>query len=315
MHALVIGGNGFIGSHLVDGLLARGWRATVLDVVERRWDETPRQARFIRGDFAEPYLLREALVGVDTVYHLAWTTIPETANQDPAADVFANLAPSIRLIEASQRAGVRRFVFMSSGGTVYGPGARLPVGESEPCNPVTAYGVSKLAVEKYLQMYHHSGGLDYAILRPSVPYGPRQNPLGKQGAINVFLHRVGHSLPVTIWGDGRISRDFFYVGDLVEALLACASAPLDDERIFNIGGQEEITLQEVLEVVERTVGKAAQLELRPARAFDVPRVVLDTGRARRVLGWQPRVGLEDGVARTWAWIRKTFSQVQEQEQA
>ena len=303
MHALIVGGNGFIGSHLVDGLLARGWQVTILDIQERRWDAMPAAARFIRGDIGAPYLIREALIAVDVVYDLAWTTIHEVANQDPAADVQSNLVPAIRLIEACQAAARPRFVFISSGGTVYGPARQLPIPESHPRNPITAYGVSKLAVEKYLQMYHHIGGLDYAVLRPSVPYGPRQNPLGKQGAINVFLHRVAHGLPVTIWGDGQISRDFFYITDLVEALIACGEQPLDDRRTFNIGGREEISLNRALEVIQHTVGRTAILNYQQARPFDAPRIVLDTTLARQTLGWQPVVDFEEGVAHTWEWIR------------
>lgn len=305
MHALVVGGNGFIGSHLVDGLLARGWRVSVLDIAERRWDAMPPGVRFVRGDIGDPYLIREALIGANVVYHLAWTTIHETANQDPVADVQFNLAPAIRLIEAC-RTAAPRFVFISSGGTVYGPARQLPIPETHPRNPITAYGVSKLAVEKYVQMYHHIAGLDYAVLRPSVPYGPRQNPLGKQGAINVFLHRVAHGLPIDIWGDGSISRDFFYISDLVDALVAAGQQPLDEQRTFNIGGATEISLQQALEVIERVVGRRAIVNRQPARPFDAPRIVLDTSLARETLGWQPRVGFEEGVARTWNWIRAVF---------
>lgn len=306
MHALVVGGNGFIGSHLVDGLLARGWQATVLDIAERRWDAMPAGVRFIRGDIGDPYLIREALIGANVVYHLAWTTIHEIANQDPAADVQSNLVPTLRLIEACRNAASPRFVFISSGGTVYGPARQLPIPESHPRNPITAYGVSKLAAEKYVQMYHHIDGLDYAVLRPSVPFGPRQNPLGKQGAINVFLHRVAHGLPVTIWGDGQASRDFFYISDLVEALIACGERPLDRQRTFNIGGREEVSLRQALEIVERTVGRASVVAFQPARPFDAPRIVLDTTLARQTLGWQPRVGFEEGVAQSWDWIRTVF---------
>ena len=306
MHALVVGGNGFIGSHLVDGLLARGQQVTILDIQERRWDAMPAAARFIRGDIGDPYLIREALIGVDVVYHLAWTTIHEIANRDPAADVQSNLAPAIRLIEACQGASNPRLVFISSGGTVYGPARQLPIPETHPRNPINAYGVSKLAVEKYLQMYNHISGLDYAVLRPSVPYGPRQNPLGRQGAINVFLHRVAHGLPVTIWGDGSVSRDFFYISDLVDALIACCEQPLSEERTFNIGGREEISLNHALVVVQRTVGRTAIIDSQPARRFDAPRIVLDTTLARQTLNWQPRVDFEEGVARTWDWIRATF---------
>ncbi|MEA3337858.1 MAG: NAD-dependent epimerase/dehydratase family protein [Chloroflexota bacterium] len=307
MQALVIGGNGFIGSHLVDRLIELDWDVVVLDIQERRWDPLPGQVNFIRGDLSRAYLVREALAGADLLFHLAWSTIHEVANRDPGADVENNLIPSIELIQAAQRVGVSRFVFTSSGGTVYGPTRQVPTPETHPRNPITAYGVSKLAVEKYLQMYHHIGDLDYAVLRPSVPYGPRQNPLGNQGAVAVFLYRVARGLPITIWGDGSITRDFFYITDLVDALIRAAEEPLSDERTFNIGGTQEISLNQLVKVVEKTVGKKAVAEYLPARPFDAPRVHLDTSRAQAVLDWQPKVDLEPGIQKTWAWINDNFS--------
>lgn len=304
--ALVIGGNGFIGSHLVDRLLNLGWDVAILDIQERRYDPMPSKAHFIRGDLSQSYLMREALIGVDVVFHLAWATIHEVSNQDPAADVNTNLIPSIQLIDASRRSGVRRFVFISSGGTVYGPVEEMPISEGQIKRPVTGYGITKLAVEKYLHMFNHLHGLDYAVLRPSVPYGPRQNPLGRQGAIAVFLHHVAKGLPITIWGEGQVTRDYFYISDLVDALVAGAEQPLDDERVFNLGGGREISLNGLLVEVEKTVGKKAIVEYQPARGFDAPRILLDTDLAQRTLGWHPQVSLERGLEYTWDWMREAI---------
>ena len=158
MKALVIGGNGFIGSHLVDELLKQDWEVVVLDFQERRYGPMPPSVHFIRGDLNQTYLVREALAGVEIVFHLAWATIHETSNQDPAADITANLIPSIHLFEACRLMGVRRLVFTSSGGTVYGPAQTLPIAETHPQNPINGYGITKLAVEKYLHMFHHLHG-------------------------------------------------------------------------------------------------------------------------------------------------------------
>ncbi len=303
MKALVIGGNGFIGSHLVDALLDRGWTVRVLDVQGRRFDPLPPRVQFIQGDLSQSFLVREALTGVDRVFHLAWSTIHEISNQDPAADVAANLVPSIHLIEACRQTSVKRIVFTSSGGTVYGPAKTLPIPEAHPQNPVTAYGITKLAVEKYLGMFFQLFGLEYAVLRPSVPYGPRQNPLGRQGAAAVFLYRISRGLPITIWGDGENSRDYFYISDLVSALLAAAERPLTQERVFNIGGSQEVSLLRLLKTAERTVDRKAIVNFEPARSFDVRRIVLDTRLAQDVLGWRPEVELEAGLARTWSWMQ------------
>jgi UDP-glucose 4-epimerase len=304
--ALVVGGNGFIGSHLVDGLLRRDWRVVVLDLYERRYDPIPEGVQFIRGDLSQSYLVREALVGVDTVFHLAWTTIHEVSNQDPSADVEANLVPSIHLLEACRQSKVQRVVFTSSGGTVYGPTSQLPIAETHLQNPVNGYGITKLAVEKYLHMFRHLYGLDYAVIRPSVPYGPRQNPLGRQGAIAVFLYRISRGLPLTIWGDGSVTRDYFYVGDLVAALIAAAEHPLDGERVFNVGGGREISLRDLVKRVEAVVGLEADVRYEAARDFDVRRLWLDTRCAEEILAWSPQVDLDEGLSRTWLWMQRAI---------
>jgi UDP-glucose 4-epimerase len=306
MRVLVTGGNGFIGSHLVDQLIKRDWDVTVFDLNERRYDPLPSAAHFIRGDLNQAYLVREAVSGVDVVFHLTWTTIHEVANQDPAGDVTANLIPTIHLLEACRNAGVRRVIFTSSGGTVYGPAQAWPISENHPQNPVNSYGVTKVATEKYLYMFRHLYGLDYAIFRPSVPYGARQNPLARQGAVAVFLYRVARDLPVTIWGDGSVTRDYFYVSDLAEALIAGAENELREQRIFNIGGEEEVSLIELLRRVEEVVGKRAHVEYAPGRGFDAPRIVLDTRLARQELGWKPAVSLADGLVATWKWMSVTI---------
>lgn len=307
MNALVVGGNGFIGSHLVDKLIEYEWKVTVLDLHERRYDLMPSKVRFIRGDLSQDYLVREALIDVDVVFHLAWATIHEISNRDPAADVHANLIPSIHLVEACNQASVRRVVFTSSGGTVYGQTQQLPIPETHLQNPINAYGITKLAVEKYLQMFNHLYGLEYVILRPSVPYGPRQNPLGRQGAVAVFLYRVANGLPITIWGDGSITRDYFYVSDLAEALVASAERDLDRHHIFNIGGAEEVSLLQLIDYVETTVKKKAIVEYHPARKFDAPRIVLDTHLANQGLNWHPSVPIAQGIAQTWAWMASTIN--------
>jgi UDP-glucose 4-epimerase len=306
MKSLVIGGNGFIGSHLVDRLIRDGWEVVVLDMIERRYDPLPPGVHFIQGDLTQNYLLREALMGVDVVYHLAWTTIHETANQDPAADAVANLLPAIRLFETCLRMGINKVIFTSSGGTVYGPTRTIPIKETHSKDPLNAYGITKLTVEKYLQMFGNLYDLNFGILRPSVPYGPRQNPLGLQGAVAVFLYRVAHELPVKIWGDGSTTRDYFYISDLSDALIKIAQKDLSSHRIFNIGGGQAITLNELLREVEKTVGRAGQVVYETARRFDADQIVLDTTLASQELHWQPEIPLREGLARTWEWMSTYF---------
>lgn len=306
MRALVIGGNGFIGSHLVNHLVDAHWRVEVLDLRENLLGKLPSSVRLIKGDMKDNRLVRKALAGTDVVFLLAWSTIHETATANPVADVQANMIPTLQVIEACRDTGVKRVVFISSGGAVYGPAVNVPINESHPTHPISAYGVSKLAVEKYLFMYQRLYGLDSVVLRPSVPYGPGQNPLRKQGAVTVFLYRTAKGMPITIWGDGSATRDFFYVSDLITALEAAATRPLGQHRVFNIGGNEEISINRLLEITQEVVGKRAVLEYHPARLFDPQRVVLDTGLAARELDWQPQIPILQGVFETWRWMLQTF---------
>lgn len=307
MKALVVGGNGFIGSHLVDRLVADDWEVSILHKYEqRRFGAAPEKVKQFRGELTQESIVEEALDGVDIVFHLLWTTtaIHEVANRDPIADVQANMIPSIALMEACCKANVKRFVFTSSGGTIYGPAKKLPIPESHENNPLNAYGVSKLAIEKYLQMFWHLRGLDYVILRPSVPYGPRQNPLGRQGAPSVFTYRVANQRPITIWGDGSVTRDYFYISDLVDALLLAATRPLTETRVFNIGGGQPISLIDLIQAIEKVVQKTAILDFKEARDFDAPNIVLDTKQAEQLLGWSAQVSLESGIANMWSWMQE-----------
>jgi UDP-glucose 4-epimerase len=248
------------------------------------------------------YAVRESLVGVDVVFHLAWTSIHEVATRDPGADVTTNLLSSLRLISGCRQENVQRLVFLSSGGTVYGPARYLPVDENHPTDPISAYGITKLAVEKYLQMYHHLYGLPYMVLRPSVPYGPGQDPRRRQGAVVTFLSRIANHERLEIWGDGSVIRDYFYIGDLIAAIVAAAQVDDPTERIVNIGGGRGYSLNDLIGVIESVVGKNAQVVYEPGRPFDVPSLVLDTSRAKEVLGWAPQVELPRGIEHTWRWI-------------
>ena len=301
-NALITGGNGFIGSHLVDALLVAGYKVRVLDPFGRRFGPVPQDVEWIRSDMNSEYAIREAITGMDVVFHLAWTSIHETSTREPLTDIASNLEPSVRLVDECHHEGVERVVFLSSAGTAYGLAQYSPVDEKHPTDPISAYGITKLAVEKYLHLYHHLYGLDYVVLRPSVPYGPGQDPRKRQGAVGVFLYRLAKGRPIEIWGDGSIVRDYFYVDDLVAAIISAAVSDTTHERVFNIGGGRGYSLNELLQVIEEVTGRRAKVEYGAGRRFDVPALVLDTSRAATYLNWTPQVKLAEGVARTWQWI-------------
>jgi len=303
VRVLVTGGNGFIGTYCVDALAAEGLEVHVYDLFERRLGALPERAGFTQGDLADQDRLRGALEGADAVLHLAWSGIHESSTRDPAGDVAANLLPSLRLVDACAELGVRRLVFLSSGGAVYGSGAPA-MGEEHPTDPISAYGISKLAVEKYLHLYRVQHGLEYVVLRPSVPYGPGQDAQRRQGVVSVFLHRIARGQPVEIWGDGSAIRDYFYVADLARATVAAVTRAPEGPRVFNLGGGRGYSLHQLLEILEEVTGRTPGVEYREPRKIDPPRVSLDISRAERHLGWRPVVDLREGVERTWEWIRR-----------
>ncbi|NPU86184.1 MAG: NAD-dependent epimerase/dehydratase family protein [Syntrophaceae bacterium] len=301
MRALVLGGNGFIGSHLTDRLLMEGHDVRVFDKYEERCRPPLRGVDYHLGDFGNRGLLAEALRDREVVYHLVWNTVPKTSNDDAFFDVSSNLADTLFLLEECVRREIGRIVFISSGGTVYGNPRSLPVSEESPTEPLCSYGITKLAVEKYLALYRHLHGLEYVILRPSNPYGIRQNPLGSQGAVSVFLWRLARGESLDIWGDGSVVRDYVFIGDLVDGIYR-ASVSRTPSRIFNLGSGRGISLNQLLSVIHTVTGREAAVRYSGGRRFDVPEIYLDIERARRELGWEPVTTLEEGIGRTWRQV-------------
>ncbi len=304
-----MGGAGFLGSHLTEALLAQGRGVRVFDREKanlRNVEGLAGDWEFQGGDFANEADLTAAVAGVTTVFHLISTTIPASSNQNPIYDVETNLVSTLRLLEASRREGVRSLVFLSSGGTVYGRPRTLPIAEDHPTEPRVSYGAVKLAIEKYLRLYHHLHGLNVRILRLSNPYGPRQETGGAQGAASVFLGRVLRDEPITIWGDGSVVRDYIYVADSVEAMLA-AERTEAGEGVWNIGSGTGVSLRELVSTIQEVVGREVQVDYKPGRPFDVPENVLDVGLAGKDLGWVPRTDLATGLRKTWDWLQATAS--------
>ena len=301
MRVVVVGGNGFIGSHLVDVLLADGWQVVVYDRAPERYRRPLSGVEYVVGELGNTGLLASVLPRADVVFHLASTTIPQSSNDAPVFDVQSNLVDTVRVLEVCVESQVGKVVFLSSGGTVYGVPEFLPASEEHPTNPICSYGIVKLAIEKYLHLFKHLHGLSYAVLRPSNPFGRRQNPAGKQGAVTVFLGRIAQGLPITIWGDGEVTRDFFHVSDLAEACLVAATSETTTP-VFNIGSGRGMSLNQLLEIIEPVVQEPFRVVRLPPRSFDVPKLFLDIQQARTELKWAPRMSLEEGILDTWQWV-------------
>lgn len=304
---LVTGGTGFIGSHLVRALMESGDHEVV---VFSTWNPSKRQlathAKYVQGNLGDFDLLEQTLKDndIEVVYHLAWNSIHETSIENTAADLETNLLGTVNLLEACRKNAIRRVIFMSSGGTVYGLPDNLPINESQATHPICAYGVTKLAAEKYLGLFRHLYGLETVIMRPSVPYGPGQDPAKRQGAIAVFLDRALRSEKITIWGDGSSLRDYFFVGDMVGPLIRAMSIPPNSDSVFNLGGHKAYTLSELISQIEQTLNLKLNVTFEPARNFDVPNLQLDCSRAKLKLDWRPDTGLEEGILITEQWMRE-----------
>ncbi len=302
MKVLVLGGNGFIGSHLVDSLLAVGARVRVFDRAPERYRPLLHGVEFMQGDWGDTAALAEALADVDTVFHLISTTVPGTSNLDPVGDIQSNLVHTVRLLELMRAAGVRRLVYLSSGGTVYGIPERDPVPEEHPLRPISSYGIVKVAIENYLLMEERLHGLQPVILRASNPYGPRQGHGGVQGVIGTFLWKIAHDEPIQLWGDGSIVRDFIHVRDLARLCVMVAQCGVTG--CYNAGSGQGHSIAEIIETIDSVLGRRIEPIRKPGRGFDVPRVVLDISAVQQATGWKPEIGLADGVSETWEWVRE-----------
>jgi UDP-glucose 4-epimerase len=304
MKCLVLGGGGFIGSHVVDHLLDAGHAVRVFERprIPRYRSFPPGTVDWIEGDFQNAALIRSALDGVEVLVHLVSTTLPKGSNEDPVFDVQSNIIGSLRLFEFAAEAGVRRTVFISSGGTIYGTPVAIPISESHPTEPRVSYGISKLAIEKYLAIFHARHGTEYVVLRVANPYGERQRVDTAQGAVAVFVDRAIRRQAIEIWGDGSITRDYIHVDDVARAFVHAVGAKVS-HGIFNIGSGIGHSLNDILIEIEGMLGRKVERTYLPGRDIDVPSNILDITRAQTALGWAPQVQLGPGLARTIAWAQ------------
>jgi UDP-glucose 4-epimerase len=295
MKAVVTGGAGFIGSHVVDTLLDRGDHVVVIDSFATGRRENVRdEATLVERDIRED--LRDAVAGAEVVFHLAAQADVGTSVERPEYDAEVNVLGTLRVLEAARAAGAH-VVFSSTGGAVYGETVR-PAREDDPLTPLAPYGASKLAGEQYLATWNRLHGTGHVTLRFANVYGPRQLPKLEGGVIAIFFNRVVAREKVTIFGDGEQTRDFVYVADVVAAMLAAAG---HRGGVFNVGTGIETSVNRLYSVMQDITGTDAEPEYAPARLGDLLRSTVDATRAERELGWRPERTLEAGLAETWAW--------------
>ena len=303
MRCLVLGGGGFIGSAVTDRLLETGHTVRVLARVGREpFRDVLGEPRleWMEGDFLDIDDMRAAVRDMDVVLHMISTTIPSTAKDDPVWDVQSNVVGSLRLLEAIREAGVRRVIYISSGGTVYGESRYLPIDEGHPTDPYSPYAISKLAIEKHILALRRTQGTSPIVLRVANVYGQRQRLDVPQGAIGAFIERALDGEPIEVWGDGSVTRDYVHVDDVAD-VFARAVSYRGAESVFNVGTGLGTSLNELVKLLEEELGHRIARIHRHPRDMDVRTNVLDISRAQRSLGWRPKISIREGLRRSIMW--------------
>jgi UDP-glucose 4-epimerase len=310
MRIMVTGGAGFIGSHTVDALAASGrHEVSIIDDLSagKREQVNPR-AHFHHADLRDAAAMRTIAASEkpEMIVHLAAQMDVRRSVADPAFDAQVNLVGFLNLIEAAREHGLRRVIFSSTGGAIYGEQEVFPCDEAHPRRPVSPYGVAKFATESYLFFYKVQYGIDYTALRYANVYGPRQDPHGEAGVVAIFCGRILDGKACTIYGDGGQTRDYVYVGDVVRANLAALEGAADGA--INVGTGVETSVYELHRLLNAAAGSKLEAEYGPARLGEQHRSVISPARAARELGWRPEVALADGLARTFAFFKDRVAQ-------
>lgn len=304
-NCLVLGGNGFIGSHLVDGLVARGHKVRAFDrfAGNKPRFESVDQVEQYSGDFLNMGDMTEALDGIEYVFHFISTTTPASAENDPLIDVETNIHASIELFQLCAQKGVKRVIFASTGGAIYGQSSKIPCSEDDMPLPVSPYAIGKLTIEHYLRYFKVKHGLDSVVLRISNPYGERQPLHRKQGVIPIFLENIAAGRPLTILGDGSMVRDYIYVRDVSEIIAGMFDKPAQYD-VYNIGSGEGVDVNQLVEAVQQASGKQAEIQHAPVPSTFVSKVVLDTRRLSEEFSLRPQTELTAGLKATYEYILK-----------
>lgn len=304
-NTLIIGGAGYIGAHLIPGLLATGRHVTVLGRKATPYYMLPPAVTYVSGDFGKRDLISNLLDCHQEVVHLAYATVPNTSFEDPLADILQNLPPTVQLFSEMAARGIK-LVLMSSGGTVYGEATKLPIQEDHPTKPISPYGVTKLALESYAHLYAMTHGLNFICIRPANAFGVGQRPFVGQGFISTAISSVLRKQPVTIFGQRGTIRDYIYVSDLAAAIVST----LEYGRLFeayNIGSGVGLSNMDVIKIMTpllKDIGYEVHVDHLPERAFDIKVNVLDSTKLTEHTGWKPQVGFQEGLMLTRDWLRQ-----------
>ncbi len=309
---IVTGGAGFIGSHIAEAYLAAGWSVTCLDDLSRgKQAQVPDGAKFVRADVRDKAAFEAIADGhFDVVIHHAAQIDVRVSVEDPAHDASVNLVGFANVLAAAGAGGTRRVIFASSGGTVYGDPSVIPTPEPTYTLPISPYGVSKLAGEHYMRVIGQLKGFEGVALRYANVYGPRQDPKSEAGVVSIFVSRLLADQPLTVFGDGRQTRDYVYVKDVARANLIAGTVAVSwgdtlDAPAFNIATGTETSVNDLAAHVGSALGRTPVIEYAEPRAGELFRSCLDIGKAGRVLSWRPEVSFDEGMKALAGWFEGT----------
>ncbi len=304
MECLVTGGAGFVGSHLIERLLRESHSVICLDDFStgkrKNIDHLKDKINIVKGDIRDADVVRKVVKNIDVVFHLAAQISVSRSVREPQFDASVNIEGTINLLEAICNTPIKRFIYISTGGAIYGEPAIIPALENTLEEPISPYGISKLVGEKYLRWFHQVYGLSYSIIRPANIYGPRQDPLGEAGVISIFLGRIKDNQPLEIFGDGHDTRDYVYVKDIAEICFKTMNSNKIDT--FNAGSGKKTSLLELVEIIETVTKLKSRKKFCEPRPGDVNHISLDSTRAYEKIEWKPRTDLISGISKTWDWF-------------
>lgn len=306
---VIFGGLGFIGSHLCRELVEHCSAVRAFDRPGESREAVQsfeNRIEIVGGDISDTDQVIDALRDATVLINLVHTTVPGSSMRDPAHDVVSNVASAVKWLERLAETSLRKIVYFSSGGTVYGIPETVPITEDHPTNPISSYGITKLAIEKYTALYANRFGIEYRLVRPSNVYGPSQRLNHGQGVIGILADRALNGEVLEIWGKGTDQRDYLFIDDLVDAIfkLLVYEGPF---RVFNVSSGAGHCVLDLIAVLSKEIHPLPRVEHRPERGFDVPMNILDSSRLRQETGWRPEIGFEEGIRRTIQWLKERTS--------
>ncbi|HEY5124817.1 MAG TPA: NAD-dependent epimerase/dehydratase family protein [Ignavibacteria bacterium] len=305
---IIYGGGGFIGSHLCDKLLDEGYSVTIFDKLnfnKQNLTHNLSRIKIIEGDFNNEIDIRNSLKNIDVVFHLVSSTLPANSNDNPVYDVETNLISSLHLFDECVINNIKKIIFISSGGTIYGIPEILPIKETHSLHPICSYGIIKKTIEDYLFMFNKIYGLEYNVFRLSNPYGERQNPFVSQGVIPVFLRKIIKNEKIEIWGDGEVTRDYIYIKDAVELIVKSIDIN-SSSKVFNLSSSIGYSLNQIISIMKNITRVNTEVIYKKERDIDVPVNILDNSLAVDTFNWRPVTDIKLGIESTYNYLKNVI---------